>query len=265
MKSPKVSVIIPVYNAEKTVGGILEKLTTQEYKNIEIIVVNDGSKDGSLEILRDFTERDKRVILVDQKNAGVSTARNVGMSNATGEFITFIDADDNFSEELIIKLVAASADDVDFVMCGMSINDKEVVARSDVIEGHKHIVSYVMGSLLTKNLFYGPYCKLFRRSIIEKFTIAFPEDVKYGEDTIFVLNYLRCTEKLVVINKSLYSYNFLSTGLAAGNAKNASFRNFRANALSKFTQDRLSIAGCTLYVLVRARWVAAYLKNRVKG
>lgn len=263
MKSPKVSVIIPVYNAEKTIGGILEKLITQQYKNIEIIVVNDGSKDGSLKILKDFSRKDDRVLLVDQNNAGVSAARNVGTNKATGEFVLYIDSDDDFSEKLITKLIASSSKDVDFVMCGMSINGRVVVAHSAIVNGCKSIISYVLSSLLAKNLFYGPYCKLYRRSIIEDFDVEFPEKVKYGEDTIFVLSYLRCINNMTVLGESLYEYNFQPTGLATANNRNASFRNARTKSLNEFVAARLTLTGRVLYLLLRARWSVAYLKARL--
>ncbi len=265
MKSPKVSVIIPVFNAEKTIGGILDKLINQDYKNIEVIAVNDGSKDDSLKVIKEISAKDKRILIVDQRNAGVSAARNVGISKATGEFITFIDADDDFSENLITELVAASSDDVDFVMCGMSVNGKEVVAKESIVEGRKSIVSYVLSSLLTKNLFYGPYCKLFRRNLIEDFDLNFPENVNYGEDTIFVLNYLRHIDKLIVIRVSLYFYNYIQPGLAFSNTKNASFRRARTDMLNQFIRDHLSFGVGVRYLLVRARWGAAYLKAKLVG
>lgn len=265
MKTPKVSVIIPVYNAEKTIGGILEKLITQAYKNIEVIAVNDGSEDRSLKVIEGFSSKDNRVLVVNQVNAGVSTARNVGISKATGEFITFVDADDDFSVNLIVELVAASSDDIDFVMCGMSINGKEVVAEDSTIEGYKPIVSYVLGSLLTKNLFYGPYCKLFRRSVVDELCIKFPEKVRYGEDTIFILNYLRNTRKLTILNKSLYLYNFQTTGLAIKNNRNLSFRAARTKAFNEFVLNRLSAYSAALYVLVRLRWSLALLKSQLQG
>lgn len=87
MQNPKISVIIPVYNAEKTIGNILGKLIAQEYRNIEIIAVNDGSGDDSLKILQHFAKKDKRVVVVDQTNAGASIARNVGIHKSTNEYL----------------------------------------------------------------------------------------------------------------------------------------------------------------------------------
>lgn len=261
MKNPKISVVIPVYNAEKTIGNILEKLITQEYRNIEIIAVNDGSKDDSWKILEGFSKKDKRVIAIDQKNAGASTARNVGINKSTGEFITFVDSDDDISDKLISELAKHIKDNSDFIMCGMSMNDKEIVAPDVFIENKKLITQYVLKSLLTKNLLYGPYCKLFRRSIIAGNNIQFPAEVKYGEDTVFVLNYLSHSNNIINIQRALYYYNFQLSGLASANNTNLRFRKARADALKSFVSiNKLSLWAAAIHSALRLRWQLAFIK-----
>lgn len=262
MQSPKISVIIPVYNAEKTVGNILEKLISQNYKNIEIITIDDGSKDSSWKILQEFAKQDNRVIMVSQKNAGASAARNTGIRKATGEFITFIDSDDDISDQLIMTLASQIKNNSDFIMCGMNINDKEIVAPNVFIENRRLITQYVLRSLLTKNLLYGPYCKLFRRDIIVDNKIKFPQAINYGEDTIFVLDYLSHTGNIINIQQSLYAYNFQPSGLASTNNTNIIFRKARNNALKKFTSNGiLSFRNIFLYLALRSRWGASYYKS----
>lgn len=265
MQNHKISVIIPVYNAEATISNILQKLIAQEYRNVEIITINDGSKDGSLKILRQFAKKDKRIIVMSQKNGGVSAARNAGIGKATGEFITFIDSDDDISERLIVELASRITDDSDFIMCGMSINGKNVTAHEICIDDRKLTTQYVLQSLLTKNLLYGPYCKLFRQSVVQENDLLFPEDIGYGEDTIFVLGYLCNVENIVVIERSLYLYSFGPTGLAAANSGNALFRRARTRALAGYMEDRLTIATSTMYLLVRARWFLAWIKATLNG
>lgn len=265
MTRSKISVIIPVYNAEKTIGNIISKLVVQKYKNIEIIAINDGSVDNSLGILRKFAKKDNRVIVVNQKNAGASAARNVGIKKATGKFITFIDSDDDISDELIYELARYARNGTDFIMCGMSIGDKTIIAPNMHIEKKSSIVNYVLRSLLTKNLLYGPCCKLFRRAIIIDNKVMFPEDVSYGEDTIFVLSYLRYAANFAVIEQSLYRYNFQPSGLAANNAAVASFRSARSRALDDFVRDALSLRNITIYAALRVRWSLAYLKCLIEA
>jgi glycosyltransferase EpsJ len=268
MRSPKISVIIPVYNAEKTVGNILEKLVSQNYRNIEIITVNDGSKDDSWKVLQKFAKKDNRIIAIDQKNAGVSAARNAGIRKATGEFITFIDSDDDISDQLIWELASHIKNNSDFIMCGMSINGKEVIAQDVFMEDKKTITQYVLKSLLTKNLLYGPCCKLFRHSIIYNNKVLFPDGVEYGEDTIFVLNYLRYVNNITNIRQALYDYNFQPSGLASTNNKNSIFRTARINALKEFIANiHLSPLDSSLYLLLRSRWMFAFVKSilRIKN
>ena len=261
MQNPKVSVIIPVYNAENTVGNILEKLISQEYRNIEIIIVNDGSTDSSWKTLQKFAKVDSRVIAINQMNAGASAARNVGIMNASGKFVTFIDSDDDISGRLICELMSHVKDDSDFIMCGMSINDKEMLAPNALIEDGESITRYVLKSLLTKNLLYGPYCKLFRRSIILDNAIQFPEDVKDGEDTIFVLNYLRHVRNITNIQQALYNYNLQPSGLASTNNTKIAFRRARTSALNMFMRDsELSIISIAICALLKVRWLLAFVK-----
>lgn len=261
MQSPKISVIIPVYNAEKTVGNILEKLVSQNYRNIEIITVNDGSKDDSWKVLQKFAKKDNRIIAIDQKNAGVSAARNVGIKKATGEFVTFIDSDDDISNQLIWGLASHIKYNSDFIMCGMSINGKEVIAPDVYIKDKKTITQYVLKSLLTKNLLYGPCYKLFRYRIISDNKIQFPEGVKYGEDTIFVLNYLRYINNITNIEQALYNYNFQPSGLASTNDTNIAFRAARVDALRKFIfNNDLSLWCIILYLMLQFRWILAFVK-----
>ena len=104
---PKISVIVPIYNVEKYLEKCLGSIINQTYKNLEIICVNDGSTDNSLEILKKYSNQDSRIIIIDKKNGGLSSARNEGLKIATGEFIGFVDSDDyiesNTYEECILK------------------------------------------------------------------------------------------------------------------------------------------------------------------
>ena len=97
----KVSIIIPVYNSERTLERCLDSVINQTYKNIEILIVNDGSKDKSLEIMKEYQKKDNRIMVINQENKGLSGARNAGLDKATGEYVTFIDSDDYIKANLI--------------------------------------------------------------------------------------------------------------------------------------------------------------------
>lgn len=261
--SSKISVIIPVYNAESTIGNILEKLTTQEYDNIEVVAVNDGSKDDSLKVLGRYARKDKRVVVVDKKNGGAGAARNTGLESATGDFVTFIDSDDIIDSNLIVELASRIADNIDFVVCGMQLNGQDITAPNEVIFGSNNIAQYVLKSLLTRNLLYGPCCKLFRRELIVKNHIAFPVDIKYGEDTIFVLQYLGVTQGIAVVGKALYFYEMSPSGLASKNDTIRSYRQARTVSLNEYMAGKWSFSNCILYGILRARWAAAFIKRRL--
>ena len=98
-----ITVIIPIYNVSKYLKNCLESVINQTYKNLEIICVNDGSTDNSLEILKEYKERDERIIIIDKKNAGVSAARNDGIEKASGEYLFCVDGDDYIDEDFFEK------------------------------------------------------------------------------------------------------------------------------------------------------------------
>ena len=215
-----------------------------------------------MNILKLYSKKDKRIIVINQNNAGASAARNSGINKSTGKFITFIDSDDDINSGLISELVYHAKNDSDFVMCGMSINGNKIYAADVYLENKKIITQYVLKCILTKNLLYGPYCKLFRLSIISDNKILFPEEIRYGEDTIFVLNYLRHVSNFTNIQQVLYLYNFQSTGLASTNNTNILFRKARLHALQRFIRNNhLSFVGFLFYIMIQLRWLLAFIKN----
>ena len=101
----KVSVIVPIYNSEKTINRCVESIINQTYKDIEILLINDGSIDNTLNILNDYANKDKRIVVINKKNEGVSKTKNLGIKKAKSEFIMFVDSDDYIDKEAIKKLV----------------------------------------------------------------------------------------------------------------------------------------------------------------
>lgn len=206
-----ISIIVPVYNAETTLARCVSALRNQTYNRIEIILVNDGSSDGSLALCQKFEAADARVRVVDKANGGVSSARNAGLDIARGEFIMFCDSDDwaepDWCECLLGKYIPDS-----LVMCDYAettlLSSKplpcspekvDMVKRSDCI----HYRKYGLGS---------PTTKIFCRNIIEQNHIRFPEDLFLGEDLIFVLKYLcAISGDILFLRKKLYNYYVVNT------------------------------------------------------
>lgn len=215
----KVSVVVPVYNAEKYLEKTLEALCGQTYTNLEIILINDGSKDASWEICQRIAKTDERIRCYDIPNGGPANARNVGISKATGKYIAFCDSDDIPSTEIYERLVCylenANADIAfcDFYTERDGRNFGFPWADNTVFE-RKGIVSELMGRMIGNESdndreapVWGSSVRcLFKREIIENNGVVFPKDIHFAEDLVFVLRYLSYAERAVICDKSLYFY-----------------------------------------------------------
>lgn len=176
----KVSIIVPVYNAEKYLRESISSILEQSYTNLEIITINDGSTDLSSEILKEYREKDKRIVIFDQKNRGVSAARNVGLDNASGDFIMFVDADDVICPDMVEILLDGISEKIDMSICNMAIlSDHGDTNQVTNMRKKLNCREYVFE--LQSN--WGPYCKLFKKEILEG--IRFTEGVAIAEDLLF--------------------------------------------------------------------------------
>jgi glycosyltransferase involved in cell wall biosynthesis len=209
----KVSVIIPVYNAEKYLAECIESLLGQTLKECEFIFVNDGSKDSSREILEDYKKRDSRIILINQKNQGVSIARNNGLKIASGDYLGFVDADD-FIEEDMLEILYNSAKESDIDIVVSNIETK--------VDGCKIIVKYPfpLQKFLQKDFIQEeilPYfikrddlnsaCnKIYSKKLIKDNLIRFPENTPLGEDGIFNIQAFCHARKVQFIDYTGYHY-----------------------------------------------------------
>lgn len=215
-----VSIIIPVYNAEKYLGYCLNSIASQTYRNLEIILVNDGSTDDSLKICNNYAFLDSRIRVIDIPNAGVSNARNVGLKAATGEYIEFADADDVLNPQMVETLVdKMDTYQSDLVICGfemVSLNSNQ--QPQDII--HFNSASLGEECVYTQQLFFEklscilwrtsllecPWNKMFRKDIIRNYNLQFPIDKSLGEDFCFNIDYFAYVNKVVILSDELYYY-----------------------------------------------------------
>jgi glycosyltransferase involved in cell wall biosynthesis len=211
--SIKVSVIIPVYNAEKYLVDCIESLLSQTLKECEFIFINDGSIDNSLEILKKYKKKDGRIILVDQENQGVSSARNNGLRVAIGEFVGFVDADDYIEEDMYEVLYnSAKLAGTDVVISNFEneIEGKKVIIKYPFLLNDKLNKEYIELEVLpyfirTDNL--NTVCnKIFSNQIIIRNKIQFPEKVTLGEDGLFNITFFYHATSMMYINYSGYHY-----------------------------------------------------------
>lgn len=187
------SVIVPVYNGEKHIEGCLHSLLAQTDPELELLVIDDGSEDATLSLCRRIAAGDSRVRLFHQENAGVSAARNYGLREAKGDYVTFVDADDRLPPGAVEMLRKAAENGADFVIgshsCFRGRWERRVTHTPE--EPPDVLASLMCG-------------KLYRRSLIEENGIRFREGLPYGEDTVFNLHYYKCARKVTVLEEVVY-------------------------------------------------------------
>ena len=204
MLKPKVSVIVPVYNTEKYLRKCLDSLTDQTLKDIEIIIINDGSKDSSPLIIKEYTEKySERFISLTQENSGQAVARNVALKMCRGEYVGFLDSDDFVCTDMFEKMYnAATSEKADYVACGFS----EITYDEEGKEVELKHYECSKPAYSRKDMFFGayasPWLHLYKRDVLEKSGADFPQGVVY-EDTAFYLNLIPYITKLAVIEEPL--------------------------------------------------------------
>jgi len=213
LKNLKVSIVLPVYNVEKYLDRCINSIINQSYKNLELIIVNDGSTDASKYICDYYKNKDTRIKVIDQDNSGVSAARNSGIELASGEYIQFVDADDYLEKQMTEKLISSIKMDTQLVICGyktISRDSNGIRYKKNTVYDNKtysrdEFISE-LGNLFYKKLLNTTWNKLYENEIIKRYNICFPENVNMGEDLLFNLDYLNHCKKINLINESLYNY-----------------------------------------------------------
>ncbi|MDY3250502.1 MAG: glycosyltransferase [Candidatus Choladocola sp.] len=211
MESINVSVIIPVYNMAEYIDQCVECLLKQTYKSFEVIFIDDGSKDNSLEICKGWASKYKNIKVLHKENGGVSSARNAGINEAVGEYLLFVDADDCLAERYVETLFQ-SRENADIVICGFS--KLENGSYTHVLLGQEGLLSResVFYNAICNNVIYGAcWNKLFQKKRIIENSIRFNEAIAIGEDMLFLVQYLSRCESYYYINKPLYIYRINNT------------------------------------------------------
>lgn len=193
---PTISIIVPVYNAEKHLRRCIDSILAQTFQDFELILVDDGSTDGSPKICDDYAKRDSRIKVFHKENGGVSAARNIGLEKANGHWIMFVDSDDTIPKDALERLYREGhAKDVDLVMAGYKKIDQEgTLSFSN--EKHLRVLSTKSDLLLqmfcpTEYPYWGyVWSKLFRREIVSHNQIKFDEQIFFNEDRLFCVEYI---------------------------------------------------------------------------
>lgn len=220
MNTNLVSIIIPVYNSEKHIERAIKSVLEQTYKNIELIIVNDGSTDNTKNYIMKLKKDDSRIKYFENINSGVSFARNIGLNNSTGKYIGFVDADDYIENNMIELLVnTAEKYTCDIVSCIYERVYPDIIIPEipKIREGYYNIQDF--NDIIYPHLFGSKYLdtiiplnivtKLFKRKIIEDNSIRFETDLKFGEDLLFTQKYFLYSNTFYFLaEEKLYKYTY---------------------------------------------------------
>lgn len=226
---PIVSIIIPVYNADKYLEQCIRSVIDQTYNNLEIILINDGSTDSSGEICDKYTEIDGRIKVIHKKNEGVSIARNTGIEIAKGSYIQFLDSDDFLCTNATEVLVDAIQDGLSELVVGSytMYYDDEKIYKEGLKPFDKNINSIFVESYLeslakhTTNVYFGSnWNKLYNSKIIKNYSLRFEENENYAEDFIFNLKYLKHTSVIKIIDTIVNNYRVDSLNSLSKSSRN---------------------------------------------
>lgn len=210
INNPKISVIVPVFNRESYISTCLYSILNQTMNDLEVICVDDGSTDMSLQVMKELAMKDKRLLIIHQENCGVSCARNRGLEKARGEYVTFVDSDDWIDSDAYSFVYKKAKDyHADVVMFRIFHKKNTERRKQEVLYGWNCTkVSLSFG--LDYNAVYN---KLYRTSMIKDNNIFFDLDVKVGEDWLFNFDMIPFIGCMVTLEKFFYHYNRLANGL----------------------------------------------------
>lgn len=248
MESPRISVIVPVYNAEKYLHRCIDSILAQTFTDFELLLIDDGSKDRSGAICDEYAKKDSRVRVFHKKNGGVSSARNVGLDNAEGEWVAFIDSDDYISPDYFNDAIIYSSYDL------ITISFQEVGAASSK-NGCKETIIYELHKNAFDILNFSPNDKihtpflsscthLLKKDIIEKSGIRFNQKLRYGEDTLFIITYLQHCAKIIQLPQVYYYYQIEDDAFGKKYKLSAEETNYHCQMLTEVFNDYCTIYEC---------------------
>lgn len=212
MINPLVSILVPVYNAQEYLTECIDSILSQSYENLQIVLIDDGSKDDSLKICSEYALKDPRIEVHHQENSGVASTRNHLLGTAKGEYVLFVDADDWIELDMVEYLVELAIEySAGMVMCDRLIND----AKSTVSQPNIKILTQneAIKDFLYHDYFIGSLCnKLIKASLLKD--KSFKNEISYGEDALFVWNVLQDVDTVVVSTKQLYHYRMNDSSIS---------------------------------------------------
>lgn len=210
-----VSIIIPAYNAEKTIERCIDGLVKQTYKPTEIIIIDDGSTDRTGPILDKYAITYKYIKVIHQTNAGVSAARNRGLDEASSECILFVDSDDTVGEQFVDTLMKYS--DYDYVTCGFHLQNPMLIWEDITFvdeDQEMEVIRQYPSKYMGKYYFGSPWAKLYKHALIEQLGLRFSTDIHNGEDILFNFQYMFKAGTIRIVPMCDYYYYYQKSSLS---------------------------------------------------
>ena len=203
-QSPKISIIVPVYKVEQYLPKCIDSILSQTYQDWELLLIDDGSPDNSGKICDEYAQKDERIRVFHKENGGVSRARNLGLDNAEGDYVMFVDSDDWLSNDCLQVCVhEVEANKLDALQFGFisvnSNNEKKIVKKSSLTLDGEQYIKHNNFNVCVGGGFY-------KRKIIEENKIRFPIELKLAEDQIFVLSFIKKAVRIKYLDYAMYYY-----------------------------------------------------------
>ena len=262
-----ISLIVPIYNVEKFLPSCIESIMRQTYKNIEIILVDDGSPDSCPQICDEYAEKDERIRVIHQKNKGLSGARNTGIANAQGEYLVFVDSDDTVEPTMVEDLYTyATENDCAIVACGRNyvFEDGQVICKITDETSKVYNFEDAMHEMNTFTLFdMSAWAKIYKKELFE--SIRFPEG-KLSEDYYIAYKLFDMAQSIGYVAKPLYNYLQRQSSISRNKKINHDFA-YAAKEQMDFLDSKypeLSVLGHTAYASANLTVYDFYIKNGVK-
>lgn len=272
-KGCELSIIIPCYNAGKFISDTVTMFESQSINDCEIIIINDGSQDNTLEIITSLKEKYSNVLIVDQKNEGVSVARNRGLKCATGKYVYFFDSDDRIEEGTLeyYKEIIKCKPKCEIYAFGYQMSrDGEIIRKYVHCKKREFIME---GKEVLENIFYGKLyfhicgC-IFERKFLENYNLAFPEKIPVGEDGDFIRNCLAKAEKVYYSSRISFTYQLWLESQTMGNTYTLKTFNAFSFTLDSVEGVKNSVSLYAYNYFIAARYVyqiLGYLKSDLRN
>lgn len=217
--SVKVSIVVPIYNGEKYIDSCVKNLKAQTYDNLEFVLVDDGSSDGTAAMCDKVSAEDDRFVVIHQKNAGLSAARNAGTKRASGDYVVYVDVDDDITADLVADNIRIALEsDADVVMYNFWYYDvdtddkKENAYEGDFVGSGEEFFHKYLGKTIKHEIFNAPWNKLYKLEFLRENKLEFLPEYPIYEDIIFASRMLQHAKKIAVNSKKYYVYYVRSSG-----------------------------------------------------